>query len=233
MQLDEFISKNQINLRDQVIQICEAGIEIMRRSINPLHDERHIFGILSNLDTFLETGEVEKSKINFEVLLLAICWHDVWRAKRFPLSLFVYLFDHVMEGTGSMGMFSQVSEVFGLDEETIKKTSYTIRKHSGFQILPLKSLEGRILKDLDSLEEWSLDRIKPMKEHYMLLGIMNTKVMKLAKFYFDHFMVKDLAKSFFFKWPKTEFERRKKVYVQEVNKFIAELLPFLPFLKKK
>lgn len=234
MSLDEFIIKNKINLSDEAIRICEAGIEIMRKSINPLYNEKHVFSIISNLDTFLQQEKIDKAKINFDVLLLSICWHDVWRTRRFlSLSMLSFLFDHTEEGTGSMGMFSSVANTFGLDKETIREAKYAIRKHSGFQILPIKSLEGKILKDLDGLEEWSLDRIKPLTDEYVFLGIMDLKVMKLVKFYFDHFMVKDLAGSFHFGWPQEEFKRRKKLFIEEANRMMAEFLPFLPFMKNK
>lgn len=223
MKLDEFIVKNKINIAGQVILMCEAGIEIMRKSKTPNYDERHIFSIFLNLDRFLDEEKgADKSKINFEVLLLAICWHDVWKTKRFPLNLISLLFYQMREGIGSMDMFSQVAEVFGLDKRLIRAVRYAIRKHSSLQFFPIKTLEGRILKDMDSLEEWSLERVKSLKEEYLIFGVMNLGILKLAKFYFDHFMVKDLATSFYFDWSRAEFTKRKEIFLKEANKMLAE-----------
>jgi len=230
MELKEFIIKNRINLADQAVHSCYIAMEIMRRSIAPLYDERHIFSIISNLDRLLnESKEIDKAKIRFDVLLLAICWHDVWRAKRFPLNLWSFLIDHTYEGVGSMGIFVQMAEAFGLDKQLIKDVRYTIRKHSGFQILPIMTIEGRILKDIDSLEEFSLARIKPLREDYLFLGIMNIRPIKFANFYFEHFMLNDVPKSFYFKWSKEEFAKRKKVFVEEAHKIVAEFGKFIKF----
>ena len=231
MKFDEFIVKNKINLSDETVRMCEAGIEISRKSVSPLYDERHTFGILGNLDKLLkESGEIEKTKINLNVLLLAVCWHDVWKTKRFPLNILSLILNQAREGVGSMGMFSNVAEAFGLDPATAKKTKYAIRKHSSLQIFPLKSVESKILKDMDGLEEWSLDRLRPLRENYMLLGVMDMKFVKLVMFYFDNFMVKDTAKPFYFKWSKNEFERRKKIFLEEARKVFEE---YAPYLKKK
>jgi len=231
MTFDEFIVKNKINLSDETVRMCEAAIEISRKSVSPLYDERHTFGILDNLDKLLaESGEIEKRKINFDVLLLAVCWHDVWKTKRFPINIFSLLLNQAREGIGSMDMFSNVAEAFGLDPAIAKKTKYAIRKHSSLQIFPLKSTETKILKDMDGLEEWSLDRLNPLREKYTAFGVVDMKIVKLVKFYFDNFMLKDTAKPFYFKWSKNEFERRKKIFLEEAKKVFEE---YAPYLKKK
>ena len=63
MELGEFIIRNKINVSDQAIRLCETAIDIIRRSRLPLYDEQHVFGILDNLDRFLNEGnQVKRTK---------------------------------------------------------------------------------------------------------------------------------------------------------------------------
>ena len=160
------------------------------------------------------------------MLLLAICWHDVWRTKRFPLNIISFIFNHSHEGTGSMSMFSQIAAVFDLDKRLIRSVRYAIRKHSGLQFKRLTTLEAKILKDMDSLEEWSLSRLKPIVDGNVFFNVMNSKAIRLAKFYFDNFMVRDSAKSFHFEWSKAEFTKRKEAYLVEARKLVEEAVKF-------
>ncbi|MFH1451291.1 MAG: hypothetical protein ABIF89_01625 [bacterium] len=234
MKLDEFVINHQINLSDKIISACEMGVDIMRHSVFPLYDERHVFGIISNLDHFLrEQKEINKEEINFNVLLLSICWHDVWKTRKFPLNYLSFAFFYLHEGMGSMDMFSQLAEVVGLDKDLVRATKYAIRKHPGFQILPRKTLEAKLLKDLDGLEEWSFKRLEPLRQDYMFLGVMNIKLVRLVKFYFDRFMVNDPASAFYFQWTRAEFKKRKIGFIKEANKTFAEFSYLFPKKKKK
>jgi len=223
MTLEEFIIKNKIDISPRTFEMAEEAVRIMERSIDPLHNEKHIFRMLDDLDCLLkEEKAIDQKKINFEVLLLAIFWHDIWRSYRFPLNVISLLFGNVRDGKGSMTMFSKIAEVVGLDKQTTKEVKYAIRKHSSLQFLPLKTVEGKLLKDLDGLEEWSWERIQPLKEKYLVFGTIDLKLLRLAKFYFDHFMVKDAVTSFYFDWSKKEFSERKKAYLKEVKKLLEE-----------
>ena len=223
MTLRDFIIKNQINLSDKVVYVCEEGIEMMAKSFDGLHDDKHVLRIISDLDQFLnEARELERRQINFEVLLLSICWHDIWRAQRFPMSIILLMFDLLWEGIKSMNMFSKRAVEVNLDESTIRQVRYSIRKHVGFQFLPRKTIESRILRDLDDLEGWSLERLEAAKQKYLIFGKIDLRLLRATKLYFDHFMIKDLAASFYFEWSRAEFAKRKAVYIEEANKIIKE-----------
>ena len=230
MELGEFIIRNKINVSDQAIRLCETAIDIIRRSRLPLYDERHVFAVFDNLDRFLNEGnQVKKNEIDFDVLLLAICWHDIWKSKKFPLHLSQWLPFYFFEGIGSMRIFKRAARAVGFEEKTTKAVTYAIRKHPGFQILPLKTLEAKILKDMDGLEEWSLARLKPLKEDYLFLGVMDLRPLRLIKFYFEHFMVNDRPSAFSFNWSRAEFKVRKKLFLGETRQVVAE---FTKLLKK-
>jgi len=226
MELKEFLVKNRINLEDSVFSLCSEGIEIMRKSVDLNHDENHLFRIFADLNRFLqEESQIDKSKINFEVLLLSICWHDVWKSKRFPTDIISLIFDQIWDGLGSMNMFTKRASKLKLEQKLIRSVKYSIRKHARFQILPTKTIEAKILRDLDGLEEWSLIRLESLKKRYLVPGKTNPKLVKLArlaKFWFDCFMAKATDSRFYFQWSKSEFRKRKKAYRKEVDKLLLK-----------
>ncbi len=220
---EEFTIKNKLNTSDQAVRVIDIGVEIMRKSIDPLHNEKHIFRILKDLDSMLSAGEfIGKESLNFEILLLSIVWHDAWRTLRFQDSVYQIIKNGFWEGIGSERMFANVANVVGLDKELIKKTKYAIRKHSYFQFLPIKTLEAKILHDLDCLEGWSLERVEPLKQRYLILGSIDVKWLRIASFYFYRFMFREKESKYYFEWSKKEFLKRKEAYIKEINKFLAE-----------
>jgi len=156
MDVKTFISKNKIKLSPKALNLCQEAIERMKSGHDGLHNEKHVFRLLDNLDQFLkEETTIDKSKINFEVLLISLCWHDVWEATLLPNNIFLILFDMVFEGIGSMLKFAKRAKEVGLSKEITKEVKYAIRKHVRIKILPIKTLEAKILKDMDILDLWS------------------------------------------------------------------------------
>lgn len=223
MELQEFLTKNGINLPNSVFSLCEEGVGFMRRSVDPIHDERHIFRILHDLNRFFrENAQIDRSKIDLETLLLSICWHDVWKSRRFPTNPASLLLDQILEGLGSARVFTTRAKEVRLETGLVRSVVYSIRKHSRFQILPIKTLEAKILKDLDNLEEWSLVKLELLKKKFLAPDKIDPRSLRLAKFWFDHFMTKTTDSGFHFRWSKTEFAGRKRLYLKEVNKLLEE-----------
>lgn len=219
MKLEEFLFKNKPGLSEEVISLCKDGIELMRQGRDPNHNETHVFRILNDLDNFLkQEPQGGTNDVNFEVLLLAICWHDSWRSQKAPKNLFAMFFCLLWDGWGSMLMFRKRARGNGLSKELVDQVSYAIRKHAHYQVLPLKAWEAKILKDLDNLEIWSLERLEILKKIYLKQGKIEQKLVRLARFYFDHFMAKTNKSAFYFDWSKNEFLERRKVYKEEVSK---------------
>lgn len=223
MDLEKLLSQHQIKLSRQIFSLCHEGIEIMRKSIDPAHDETHIERNFSNLDSFL-MGEkkIDKSKIDFETLLLSICWHDVWKSTRTPTNIISLFFYQFKDGLESMKMFAKRAKEVGLPERLIRNVSYSIRKHGDFQFLPLTTQEAQILKDIDTLDSWSLEKLRGLEKIYLVPGKINFKILRLAKFYFESFQSRKTAKVIQFDWNKAEFEKRKKLYLKEVNSLLEK-----------
>lgn len=224
MNLEEFLAKNQLRLSAIVLSLCKEAIAKMERSKDVLHNEKHIFCLLTNLDLLLENETtIKKSEINFDVLLLAIYWHDVWRSNRLPRNFFSMIFDEIFEGLGSMLLFSKRAKEVKLPGKPTSKVKYAIRKHSRFQVFPLRSREAKILHDIDDLDLWSTTKLKALEKIYLKNPKkINPYMIKLARFYYDHFMAKTKPSTYHFQWAREEFRKRKKIFVKRVNELIAK-----------
>lgn len=223
MELKAFLSKNDVILPSLTLDLCNEGLTIMKRSTDPLHDDMHIARILGDLDCFLgKESKIDKRKIDFKTLLLAICWHDVWKSRRFPTNTVSLVFDRMIEGIGSMRVFAKKAREAGLNRELIRAVRYAIRKHSDFQIFPIKGIETRVLKDLDMLEGWSSVKLRLLKRIYLVPGKIDPRLLRLAEFYFNNFMTKTTEMTFYFDWSRTEFVRRKAFYLKEVRQLYQD-----------
>ncbi|MFH0792322.1 MAG: hypothetical protein V1905_03860 [bacterium] len=222
MNLNDFLVRNQLNISEAAGRICEQGIEMMRDSIDILHNSNHVYRMFGDLEHFIRDQPHIRKEINLDVLLMSIVWHDVWRTSRFPFTVRSLLIDRLWEGIGSGGLFTRMARNSGLNQNTIKAVSYNIRKHAGVQFWPAKTIESQVLKDLDQLDEWSFERVKPLREKYPNIGVVDFRLVKLAQFYFDHFLIKKNITKFYFQWSQQEFINRREVFLNEINRLIAE-----------
>lgn len=158
MYIDNFLHNHpHIKISKNALMLCRVGEQKMALSVDPLHDDNHIGRLLNNLKYFLKSHQ-NYHKINFEILLLAICWHDVWKAERHTLNLLKLVYYQAYEGIGSLLIFSK--HALGLiPNDIIAEVNYAIRKHAQFQLFPLSSLESKILKDIDDLDMLNAQRM--------------------------------------------------------------------------
>lgn len=223
MNLSEFLYRQNLALESAVFSFCQEGIEMMAESLDPFHTEKHIFRILDILDSFLrENDQVLKSQIDFEVLLTAICWHDVWKSRRFPAFWLRGAWQAFWEGLGSRRIFVKEARENGLEKEIVKPVRYAIRKHSTFQITSPKTLEAKILKDVDNLEFWSLERLRDVVHDLEKNNWAPTLLLPTAKIYKYLLRVLNRESSLSFEWSKKERDRRRQNYRVELEKLIAE-----------
>lgn len=165
MYIDQFLNNHPtIKISAEVLLLCRLGEQKMQNSIDPLHDYHHIGRLLRNL-TYLLKNYPNHKKINFEILLLSICWHDVWKANKKSFNLIKLFYYQIYEGIGSLVIFMQHATGM-IDNFTIAEVNYAIRKHAQFQFFPLSSIEAKILKDIDDL-----DVLNPKRMRYLLSKI--------------------------------------------------------------
>jgi hypothetical protein len=167
--LRQFINRHDLVLTLAEWRLCRQAIDIMRNSVDPFHDCSHISRMLESLEEFMRTDEFQQSagQVDLKTLLLAILWHDCWRAakdaKR-PLSLFWLT---LYEGIGASRYFARAAREAGLKETLRRNVSYAIRKHSRFQVLPIVTLEAKILRMVDALDMFHPERANLLQKRFL------------------------------------------------------------------
>jgi hypothetical protein len=146
MQLEEFILRREVVLSKKVVSLCNKGVDLARISLDPNHNEEHLFRIFSDLDRFLEEeSQAQDVGLDFETLLLAICWHDVWRfTKPQTANKVILLLEYLWEAKGSIRKSKKMAQKVGLSKKLTDSVAYTIGKHAGWQPLSPKTTEAKI-----------------------------------------------------------------------------------------
>lgn len=217
----DFANKNSISLPVETLKSCCTALRIMRLSKDFLHDREHPLRMIDTLDQNLEEIYREsKKKINFERLLLAICWHDVWRSSRLPKSIPSIIFDQYLgDGPGSARVFNKLEST--LPRKLKRSVRGFVFRHSLPTLakrLVSRGVEEKVFHDLDSLEEWSMDRIRKMEKKFIPIAVKEPVLFNLAHFYFRFIMSKRSEKGYNFKWSKKEFLMRKAEVLREVTR---------------
>lgn len=225
MNLQEFLDKNKISILPECRALCGKGEEIMKKSLDAFHNEQHVYSILSNLDKFIKSEKDILKRINFNTLLPAIFWHDVWRSLRKPNKrVFKILLEAWYEGLGSCVLFKQFTKKAKLkNKEFLSNIAYIIRKHSRFQLLSKKTIEAKILKDIDSLGAYSMRRLEAIKKQFSNKREINKRNYLFFRFMTKFDLEKKSEKSFHFEWSKKEFIRRKEIFLAKVHGYLKEL----------
>ncbi len=158
MKLATFLEKNKVTIFLKTRKLCSIAVTIMQKTKDPVHDLEHVEKLLDELDYLLRKIKKIKKDINFNVLLLAIFWHDTWYVGKKNQNLLQLILYQFLEGFGSARLFLKYAKKEGLEAKTMRKTFYCIRKHSSVQLLPPFTIEAKILIDLDKLELWNFYR---------------------------------------------------------------------------
>lgn len=187
MKLTTLLKKHSIVLSKSTFKVCKEGISRMGKSIDPHHDKKHIERLFNHLSYLLSVDNNLSSMINFNILIPAICWHDVWISTQSARSLSRLLWNNLAEGIISAKIFygyaySQISY------PSIMDIHYAIRKHSSFQIFPPRTLEAKVLVDLDKLELWNNKRFINKSDTYVSDRDIYQKYLVRFYFFYSHKM---------------------------------------------
>lgn len=221
--LIRFIKKYKIEIPQSSLELCKKGLEKMEESIDPAHNQEHVENILDNLDKFLESGEIKGGKINFEILLVAICWHDVWKSTRMPDDVRSVFINQIWDGWGSARIFKKEVKLNKEERKKLKKVFWIIGNHPRDMTIrvPFRIyLETKILRDVDRLERWNLQRHTDFfKKLVTARDIASQKWIKwLIKFYREKYALwSDSEKKYYYKWSKAEFKKRRDRYLGEIR----------------
>lgn len=103
-----------------------------------------------------------------------------------------------------------------LPSTTLKKIGYAIRKHSQFQFFPLKTIEAKILRDIDDLDIISAKRLKPLLAKRRYVSTLTKKLGKAFLF----FQTRPFAyKNSQFIWTKNRLQKQTKI-VQKLLRWL-------------
>lgn len=219
MTVQQFIDLWDIKLSPPAQQLCHIGLEILEKSTDPTHDLSHVEALLDNANYLITHERLDQKKLKFEVLTLAITWHDVWKSAYVPKNVVQLFYSFYWDGLGSSRLFETHARRVGLDLETKKATSYAIRKHHSVQFLPRNTLESKILKDCDELELWSLGRAQVMYEH-ALTSLTKLGMKKLMRRYLK-MKLKNSAQTVYFATTQVVLEHKMKIFLKEFDDEIA------------
>ncbi len=225
MKLRDFLKKYEIKIDKETKDACEQGIKIMRKAKDPLHNEMHVLDIISLLDSFLTNDKNLIKRVDFSILLPAICWHDVWKSTRFQTdNLLKFKLEWVWDGTGSARMFSRYANSIRFPKSQKKQIYYCIREHA-----PLRSVlknpninqnktEARILRDLDRLDMLNNKRLKNFEKKYLDKNgkLRNKKHITLVRHVYQDLKSKD-SSQFFYAWSWKEFDKKRQHILQYIE----------------
>lgn len=207
MKLDAFLQKNKVKVTKGEYDFCVKGLEIMKNSHDPLHDNKHVERMFSSLDEFINLGkEVKKEDINFSVILIAICWHDTWKASRFSKNPIKILVEQAIEGVKAARLTRKAAKDMKtkVKKEVLKGACYCIAKHSNPQLRRGVTLESRLLRDADLLEVYSDVRIRLAKNEVTKNGGIKFLLTKTGRIARSKRLEK--GRGYNFKWYKQEHQ---------------------------
>ncbi len=219
----EFLDTHQIHLTPEESALYEQGIDLMARSIDPHHDATHIARLLESLDEFIRTDEFRRlaGNVDLKVIFIAILWHDCWRAHKETEHCVPLFWLTVYEGIGASRHFDRAARSAGVEPAFCKAVTYAIRKHSLFQFWPIKTLEAKILKVVDALDMYSLDRTYLLEKKYLLDRPITPATYNVGLIVIRLFAQKDPRPSHYFEWSQKLAELRP-AYLSRARKELAE-----------
>ncbi len=203
MNFTKYIEDHGYEISPEVLELCVIGLRRMDASCDPLHLRSHIDDMFQELPSLLATVPRIGLRVDYEVLLLAIIWHDVWKAKVPSTSFLSLIVNNIVEGHFSAYIFLQEARRFGLKVTTIFQVMHAITYHSVFFPLGKRTYELMILYDLDTLELWNMKRMIRVEDTFIGRSGLNRQV-------FYQFVQKIDRPFVFFEWTRLEIAKRRQ-----------------------
>lgn len=229
----KFIKKHKLILSDNEVRLCKDAMDIMAKSIDVVHDETHVYRLLDYLDGFMATEEYGdvSGQVDLKALFIAILWHDTWRARRDPKNIFQAFPDMILEEIFSTREFLKAAKKSNLDEKIKQNSRYIIRKHTPLQVFPPKTIEARIMREIDNLDILSLDRLYLIEKKFVCDRPFELRYWRLAKFATRIFIEPQTDKFYTFDHFKEDFGRKKESFLKKVRWEIDRYKEALDFLR--
>jgi hypothetical protein len=203
MNLNKFYSKYSSSIDNEIYLASSEGYAIMRRSKDVSHDINHLNRMMSILDEVVEHDKNIKESVDLRVMLMSICWHDVWKSKFNQRWGF---FIDIFEGLISSLLFIRGVKKYRLPDGVVRNSAYAIRKHSNVQFLKINTMEGRLLRDIDCIEMFSITRLKKSFENESYLFLNKKLFILFHKLFFKSFYTDVKSSS----WLNYEYQKKRR-----------------------
>lgn len=227
MQFDDFIRKHTISLSPAIDRCCRHALAIMEQSNDALHTDKHIQNLFQELDILVG---YEKRSIDYDILLPALCWHDIWYAiQPTTNNTFVIVFRIFYEAYGSAKCFLGYTKQYPIDQNIIQEIYLAIRRHARTGVRFIDhvlntphSYEAQVLRDLDELDVWSIQRLELVKKQ-LFENKLPGNYLWLIHWYL-HWMVPARPENLFFlQYSKTTFRRKIQTFISWMIQNYAEI----------
>ncbi|MBD3238755.1 MAG: hypothetical protein GF332_03915 [Candidatus Moranbacteria bacterium] len=232
MKLNKLLKNHNIQLSKWSHKAYKEGLAQMKKSKDPTHDAWHVQELVSFLNDFLnEETNNTKQKINFNILIPSIAWHDVWKSRRKQrFNPIAWFYHRYYEGHGSKKIFLNYANINKLPKKESNKIAFAIVKHAypiegkkkyKQKANPKKHIEACLLYDLDYLDVWNINKYLYLSKRYLnqdltfKYPIMRFVVKNHYKLY-----SKDKPQYFLLPWTQKKFETKRK----EVLNWAKEVL---------
>jgi len=167
----------------RLIESAYCRLEKYDNIINGLKHSRNLFDYFN---IFLEKNPEYKDELNFEAILIAIFWHDMWKVERKSKNIFILIAGLFFEGILSSRIFMKEAVAVGYDKKQSSSVSRIIREHVFFSFIR-PTLESKIFHDIDQLdsEDWQRQQnIKKLADNRPLINLLYKVQGYLPKFYY-------------------------------------------------
>ncbi|MEK7583278.1 MAG: hypothetical protein AAB483_02660 [Patescibacteria group bacterium] len=233
--LNEFLTKHPISLTDNERRLCGEAIEIMKRATDVHHDHTHVFRLLGYLDEFIATPDFQNIKniVDLKIIFLAIICHDLWRSKKDAHTAFQMMQYMFLEHFGGPSDFRKLAKKYAIDPVLSKKVSYCIMKHTHLVIVPLKTLEAKIVKAIDEIDHTSDERITLLEKKFLLDRPITSYYLKQARLAVRLYVKADTTPTHYFPSIESRILAKKQLMADRLDAEIADYAVLLEYKNKK
>src|SRR3989344_821469 len=81
--LEELVNRHALEITPKALNFSKKGYIRMESSRDPTHSAQHIDRLIFYLNGFLTAHPEHIKSINFNELLIALTWHDVWKTENY------------------------------------------------------------------------------------------------------------------------------------------------------